>query len=237
MKRKYSAISKRGRYSKRRRVVRRRSRKSIARTMTRQKRTGFSQTQVVKFKYVDQIQVNSGVGTASDFYFNAAGMFDPNGTGFGHQPLCFDQWMQLYNHYTVIGSKIVAQFTTSSSDPISGPAYVGIMLKDGVSSETGQNFNELAEQPSSRFKQLSTGNARGTTTVVNRYSAKKFFANKAVMADDNLKGTATTNPTESAYYHIIACPIDPSIDGALLYCTVTITYIAILTEPKRIAPS
>lgn len=33
-------------------------------------------------------------------------MYDPDLTGFGHQPYFFDQLTDIYSHYVVIGSKI-----------------------------------------------------------------------------------------------------------------------------------
>ena len=56
--------------------------------------------------YSDQITLNPAAGTVSKHVFSANGLFDPNITGVGHQPRGFDQYMALYNHYTVIGARI-----------------------------------------------------------------------------------------------------------------------------------
>ena len=55
-------------------------------------------------------------------------LFDPDQTGTGHQPYYFDQFAALYNRYTVLGSKLTAEFSLlpsaiATAQP-SGPAVV-----------------------------------------------------------------------------------------------------------------
>lgn len=57
----------------------------------------------VQLKYVERVTVGATtggiIGTTADFRLN--GLFDPNITGVGHQPMGFDQWATLYNMYKV----------------------------------------------------------------------------------------------------------------------------------------
>ena len=78
---------------------------------TIQKGLGFSDGQIVKMRYVEEFELNPGLGSVASYVFRANGLYDPNYTGAGHQPYGFDQWMTYYNQFTVLGSKMKAIFT------------------------------------------------------------------------------------------------------------------------------
>ena len=58
----------------------------------------------IKLKYATSYRI-----TAAQFHkvFSGNGLYDPDVSGVGHQPLGFDQWMTLYNRYRVYASRIV----------------------------------------------------------------------------------------------------------------------------------
>lgn len=65
--------------------------------------------QIMKFRYTDNIQLQSTSGVPQFYQFAGNSLFDPDITGTGHQPYGFDQWSAFYNKYTVFGCK--AEFT------------------------------------------------------------------------------------------------------------------------------
>jgi hypothetical protein len=51
------------------------------------------------------IYTSSTLGVISQIY-SVSGIFDPNTTGTGHQPMLMDIFAQVYNRYTVLGSRV-----------------------------------------------------------------------------------------------------------------------------------
>ncbi len=100
----------------------RRKRRSRKRRPRRRRRKAFNNVMTIrrspmalKFKatllYTDEINLDPGVaGVAAYHSFRANDCFDPDETGVGHQPRGFDQIIPMYEHFTVIGSKMKATF-------------------------------------------------------------------------------------------------------------------------------
>ena len=58
----------------------------------------FAQRYIAKMKYSEQLKVTGPAGGGLAAYrFNLNSIFDPNRTGFGHQPYGHDQLAGLYN--------------------------------------------------------------------------------------------------------------------------------------------
>ena len=127
-KRKRSSAATKRRYKRRRRVYRlKRKRYRKARNLVL---GGFPKTKIVKLRYVQEITLNSASGVYDVHSFRANSLFDPDYNGVGHQPSNFDRWMEIYNHYTVVGSKITAKYMPSTNPSSNAGGYFGIMLTD-----------------------------------------------------------------------------------------------------------
>jgi len=59
----------------------------------------FSAKTTRALRYSDYFQLTTTSGAVSTYVFAANGLYDPNITGTGHQPMGFDQLLQFYNHY------------------------------------------------------------------------------------------------------------------------------------------
>ncbi len=191
---------------------------------------------IVRLRYVETFQLNPGAaGQASTHIFRANSIFDPNLTGVGHQPLGHDQWAVFYDHYNVIGSKITAKFI-SNGDDFSGPAHVGVLLKDDTT--TIIDPVNIMEQSNSRYKVMTSANATQLATVQGFYSPKKFFAIKDISDNRSILGAAFgSNPVEDAYFHVYAGPLNSGIDTTAFNCIITIEYLCQFTERKALAQS
>ncbi len=191
---------------------------------------------VFKFstKYAEtQIDLNAGAGGLMvSHLFAANGLYDPNVTGVGHQPLGFDQIMPMYDHYRVIGSRIRATFSNADT---SYSQIVGIHLQDNTTvSET--SIDPLIENGMTRWTKVAPEGSGGCVkTLQMNFSNKKFFG-KAASSGDKYLGTISSNPTELAYFRL-CCQPDHANDTGSVRCTVEIDYIALLTEPGNLAQS
>lgn len=70
-------------------------------------RWGFPRRLYIAHKYVDLVSVSSTAGVVGSYFFKCNGMFDPNTTGTGHQPMYFDNCGAIYNHYTVVKLSLI----------------------------------------------------------------------------------------------------------------------------------
>lgn len=193
-------------------------------------------SKIVKLRYVDQIEIDPAISVVATHLFRANSIFDPDYTGIGHQPLGHDQWINFYDHYNVIGSKITVNFMTTGTDPTLDALVCGVLLKDSSGSITSPTT--IMEQSNSGYKVVTNANANQGVTVRKGYSAKKFFDLKDVKDNRNLVGASFgANPTEDAYFHVYAAPISVGINPGKVRCTVTIEYICQFTERKTLLAS
>lgn len=192
---------------------------------------GFPKKMVVTHKYNEIFQISSTTGLVGTYQFVANGMYDPNFTGTGHQPMYFDQLSALYDHYVVIGSK--ATFKITPATTLTCPIAVALFNNDDTTI-TPTLLSSMSELPSSRFGLLSV-NTNRPLKITSKWSAKKTFG-KNPLANDNLEGSASANPSEQTVY-TLACQ---STDGATTQAVVVeviIEYIAVWKELKDIAGS
>lgn len=185
-------------------------------------------------RYVETlVSINPGAGgTADSHVFSMNGLFDPDITGAGHQPLGFDQLVgTMYNHYTVIGSR--ARITATNTDSTYAQTLVA-HLKDTATVST--DISQVIENGLCRWTQLGTAQAGNSTkTLVLNCSPTKFFGRK-VLQDDVFRGDSSSNPSEQVYLHITGAPVN-AVDSADMRLSVEIEYIAILTEPRELTQS
>lgn len=215
-------------FTKQRRTKKARSTKNDGWNRVSIRRNPISKSAQVQMRYVTQINLNPTSLTSANWIFNASGVYDPDTTGIGHQPLGFDQWMLFYDHYVVVGSKISVEFITEASD-----AYVvAIGLRDQAAPTTDP---ELFRERGHTVYATANGTQK-STKLVKGYSPRKFFAVDDIVSKDTLRGSVTTNPAENAYY-IVNASAGTSVDPGAITAHVTLQYTVLLTEPKPLAQS
>lgn len=194
--------------------------------------TGLPAKVMVKHRYVDTIGLSGTTGAPSAYFFSANGMYDPDITGTGHQPLYFDQYAALYNHYTVIGSKVTFRCAPAANS-YSTMRVVGTI--DDDASNVSNNVDAISEQTQGTNIHIFPANSTDTVRYVRlKWSAKKIFGG-SILGNDKLRGTPTSNPAEQSYYCLV---LQPAIgtNGAI-NVVVEIEYIAIWDELKGVAQS
>lgn len=183
------------------------------------------------------LSVASSAGSAGNYFFSANGMFDPNITGTGHQPMGFDQMMLMYEQFTVVSSKISVLAINASAASILNSAAVYLspdttsivapsrLLENGYITWTTLTPVFLAGS----FKTLNLD--CDVATYMGRVKNKR-----ALVSDPDLFGTAAANPVEQIYFGILT--FDPTLSNATtLDFTVQIEYEAIFWEPRKLTQS
>lgn len=199
--------------------------------------TGFTKSKVVRLRWCEEVTLNPGVGGIASHYFHANGMYHPNITGGGtHDPLGFDQMMAGYDHYTVIGSKIKVT-PVNSSNGTGIPGYYGVILDDNGTFTYTTSAQVIESKQGKTAIALSQKSINGNQQSAYRsFSAKKFFHKSSIVMAGTYRGSATTNPTEQAYFGLWLGSTAGNDPNATAFM-VEIEYIAVLTEPKFLAQS
>ncbi len=227
-------------YSKSRRPRRRRRARKMR--VQRPILSGFPSRKLVKLKYVDSNvtldPTNIGIAGAAQYVYRMGSLFDPDYTGVGHQPMCYDQWSAIYRRYTVLGAKITAQFVPNDTSNVQ-PGIFGIIVSRnlGPLAEYSSIDNLLESKFNGSYTRITSlgqpagGSRRTYPTVTRKYSAKKLFGVNDVMDNHNLGALTSTSPENHAYASVFFANYgseDPGEYGVI----VTIEYIAMFTEPR-----
>lgn len=195
---------------------------------------GFPRTCRAKLCYRDSfISLNpTAGGLAANHLYSCNGLFDPDVTGVGHQCVGFDQYMAMYDHYVVLGAKIIATFTNQDA---SNRQTAVIYVDDTTSAST--DLRVPIENGTCAFTELDVAagtNAQKTLTLM--VDPVKWQGRTNPLADPELKGTAAANPVEQCYFALAAAP-HTVVDAASVGVNVTIYYDVIFFERRRTALS
>lgn len=194
--------------------------------------TGFPRKLIFKHKYAEQLALTSTTGVMAKYYFAANGLYDPNITGTGHQPLYFDQLTPIYDHYCVIGSRIKIKILPDST--ITKPVQCVLFIDDNNAS-SATNAYTLIEQATGKNQLMSVSQTKPFVLTQN-WSIKKYFSGNDYLENTDMQGTPTTNPAELSYFVLAIQDITQSLTVTLDFI-VEIEYIAVWKEIGEMASS
>lgn len=197
--------------------------------------TGLPQKVMVKHKYVQSNSFSLPANQLGYYAFRANGMYAPSVhlTGGAHQPMYFDQYSALYEHYCVIGAKITFK-VVHVTGPTANSAYKMCAFIDSDNAINASNIDTIAESTQGRTITQIPANQTAQAIKTLKFSAKRIFGG-SVLGNKALTGTPSSNPTELSYF-VMAIEADAGQDTELAV-TVEIEYVAIWTELKEVNPS
>ncbi len=199
----------------------------------RSMRVGLPNSFRTLMRYVDTFTLNPGAGLISSQVMRANGVFDPDFTGGGHQPLGFDEFIGaagLYNHFHVMNSKIVIQPIVAASNSSS---TVCLTLTDVNAGLTA--FNDIMEQANCAYVSITGQDTASKNILRGSFNSKKFFRRGSNQI--SLIGTAAADPSEQAYWVIQYFNHLPSGDADAVNIRVQVTYDVLCTEPRLLTGS
>jgi len=232
-----SSSAKRSRYSSGSRGKRKRTGKqvttykAIPKTLSANGRT-FPLVAKAKLVYCDTL--NLGVGPQTWWKWRANSVYDPDYSVTGHQPLYFDQFMAIYDHFYVVSSKCTIELCDSTVSTAPWNMQCTLYTDDDT---TGDNAaSSAAERPGAATAMYST-NTSEPVVLTQTYSYQKFFGGGDVTADSLQQGTVATNPTESVIFQMDV--LEPTLTraSALGSVRVKLEYWVIFTELATITQS
>jgi len=192
---------------------------------------GFPSRLTFTHTYVDNFTLVSTLGSIGTQVYRLNGMYDPDYSNTGHQPMFFDQMTPLYEHYTVIASKITIWLTPSTASTV--PCQVA-MFQNSANGATFSSMKDIAEQYRCKMAQTTMGDTRPVKLSLG-FSAKKTFGG-SVLGNTDLQGTATADPAEISYGYI-ALKSNDNATTATFYIRAKIDFIAVWNERKVTAGS
>lgn len=148
----------------------------------------------VRHRYCANIYIDATASAASSWTFQLNGLYDPDVTTTGHQPMGYDQFAALYEHYKVVGVRCQLEATGPPSSANS-EQYIGMQFHENQSF-TPSNIEQIVERGREVHQVL--GNQTNRCKLVKYWSAKKWFGKEAYSGGDTA-GTVSTNPTEGAF--------------------------------------
>lgn len=169
---------------------------------------------------------------AVSYVYSANGLYDPDISGTGNQPMGFDQMMIFYDQYVVKRCVIEVTFRnfTTGTSPIVYIAARGDVVN--VPSAI-----DVMEQGNSVSVQLLPANVAGSMQKLSMViDIAKFLGFDDIMDSNVARGDIASNPAEGAFFHVGAFNNETLASGTLQF-QVRLRYLAVFTEPRVITPS
>lgn len=170
-------------------------------------------------------------GAASTNLFRANSIYDPDYSGAGHQPMGYDQYIEMYSDVLVRSSRITVTHLNSTT---SGTVF-GVTLSPSATSLTIPG--DYIEQQTCAYAYTNSSLTTLNQTVVNKFDAKRFFDVKDPVDEEDLHHGAGSNPAKVAYYHVFVGGFTTTADAAASAVNVLIEYDVEFSEPVQLAAS
>jgi len=183
-------------------------------------------------RYSEQVILNTSdsLNGCGSYVFSCNNLYDPNYTGTGHQPLYYDQLTGIYNHWTVISSKITI-VVQRCSNPVQVQCV--LVLDDDANLATTNNINLLTERGGAVYGAADPGNGL-LLTLSKTFSAKKWFGANP-LDNRELQGTVSAGPPEQVYYGFMVQDLTGTSQSVALH--VTMEFNVIWDELTSVASS
>lgn len=182
-------------------------------------------------RYSDNFSLTTTSGIVSSYVFAANGLFDPNVTGTGHQPMGFDQMMLSYEHFVVTKAMIQVTFRNVSS---ATTPTVAIRVEGALTPIT--SIQQILE-----FGLLTTATLEGKAvqgdnqTLRCKVDLRRFQGLNNLSDDPEQRGNINANPTELTYFHVQAW--DTAGNTSSINCDVIMEFHAEFSEPRTLTQS
>lgn len=181
---------------------------------------GFPNSIITTLRYCDISRKTITDGATTSSLYRANGLYDPDYTNTGHQPMYRDTWADIYDYYTVLGSKITVHFKNQSATI---NAVVGLQGSDTASLTS--EVTSWMEQNNGVHAMLGNINTEGVTLTMTYSPAENLGAD---MKDDqsSLVSTGSDPGSQQAYYFgiLYAGVGNQSTDDLIIDYTVDIEY-------------
>jgi len=189
-------------------------------------------------RYAEHIDFGVQNNAAQGYVFAANGMYDPNITGTGHQPKGFDQLMLFFQHYQVLGARILVNAYSDINNTL-GAAQLAIAVQRSTTVLGWTSMLESGNCTHGFLPAIPEGGGPVVPFMRNAVKIADFQSIPDIMNDDTTKGTASGNPATLVYFVIYTVVQDfgGTPTSFHIYGDVVVEYDAVFTEPLQIGQS
>jgi len=182
--------------------------------------------------------------------FSINGMFDPDITSFGHQPMYFDNYAAIFGKYQVkyatISVTVINHFVNTIAQEVAGPltqkpnyAYKLFIMRDataGSTTEYPNNMEQIIEAGSPNIKWRFIAPALTGKLPKLKHSASPHMLARKSFRDDTLQAATSSNPASGQYFYVGITSADGVTDPPAVSLQVTITYYADFFDRIELQP-
>jgi len=194
--------------------------------------------EMIEFPYVENVNMDPTSGAPVVQLWNLTGLYDPNQTGTGHQPMGFDQWLGIfYNYYCVV--EVYWDVTVFSQNATgTGQALIvhGLSDDSSVSSDT----TTLWENPTFTVTPLgSMGSSHDIVRFHGHLDIAHHFGitRAALLAAANHQGTSAAIPAENVFLQVVAAANNTTVNPDNIITWTKLRFLAVLSERRELPQS
>jgi hypothetical protein len=182
--------------------------------------------------YEGNVDITSGAGSCGTYIYSANGLYDPDITSTGHQPMSFDQMMLSFEHYCVVGARM-----TVTAKNLNATYLADVALSLNAGSAATSAYATLAENGVLVRERLNVSTLPGSqSTLVMPINIRRFGSVPTLLDNPDYAGSVAANPAEQSYFHISVWNAY-NVTPVNVICEVFIEYDAWFFEPRKNSPS
>lgn len=205
--------------------------KALIPRVVRTGKQAFPEQLVTTLTYSESVTYTLVLGAYTEYKFVCNGLYDPNLTGTGHQPLYFDQLIAVYNHYCVTSSTI----TVCPMQQNQAGALTVVLFQDDDTSTNTTTIGGAIERPGASWTQCNNQvSEMNPHALRSTWNVKDKFSGSPTGRPE-LTGDITANPTEITTWVIAGA--DQAVTNHSVLLNVKITYTATFFEQKSVTGS
>ncbi len=219
---------------------------------------GFPQQIKTKLRYSTRVEFTPTGTSVQQFQLKANGMFDPQVSLGGHQPRGFDEFMDAYDMFTVLGSKITTswmyegyhgpsltsalgnltqsvQTTTENIVPALTPMACG--LHKGVETLASGTADVQIEKDRTVWTFLNA--QQGHKTLSSSCQVSDFYGKGAMTGAEGYTGTDAADPDNLVFYELWCGRVSDDYPSEVtkVVCYAQVEYDAVFSQPKTLNAS
>lgn len=184
-----------------------------------------------RMNYHTRVALTGTASAVNAYIFSANGIYDPDITAAGAQPIFFDAMMTLYNHYTVRRSRIKCTIQNTTTVP----THVAVNVVGDTTITT--DSSKLIANGNIIYAVIEPKDTAESVAVLRHAcDSARFQGIDDVLDDPNMRGDAASNPTEQAYFHV-SCWIPQNASVPAISMEVEVDYDVVFHEPRKSALS